>query len=487
MNLFNYDKTNKKSILDYSKNLEGHTFSEVLDWYNEYYKNIDVSKMVSKKEFKGKGALGTFLEKYYFGYNPNGNQEADFKEAHVELKQTCVDEKKSGLVAGERLSITNISYKDEVEDDFYKSHVWEKIENILLVQYLRDKTIDKIDNKILFSNLFTPDENDMKIIINDYNYIIDKIKKGLAHEISEGDTMYLGACTKGSKEEKMWVNQFYEPFLPAKKRNFCLKKPYMNYVLHHYILCDDEPTEDIVTKTDEVVTLDFEDIILNKINIWKGKTDRQLCEFFGREYNNNKAQWIELAYRMLGIRSNRASEFVKANVKVKSIRVEDDGSIIESMPLPTIKFKEIVNQEWEESDLYDMLCNTKYLFIVFKKCGNEYKLQGAKFWNMPMKDIDYCARDCWETTKNTVLTGVKLVVKANNTVSNNLPNKNDNYAMHVRPHTQKSAYKLNNGYVKGDIAKDGDQLPNGEWITRQSFWLNNDYIKMQISEIVDGK
>lgn len=487
MNLFCYDKTDATSILNYAKKLESHTFSDVLDWYNEYYEQIDESKVVSKKEFKGKGALGTFLEKYYFGYNPNGKQEADFKEAHVELKQTCVDEKKNGLVAGERLSITNISYKEAVEEEFYKSHLWEKIENILLVQYLRDKKIDKIDNKILFANLFTPDENDMKIIINDYNYIINKIKNGLAHEISEGDTMYLGACTKGSKEDKMWVNQFYEPYLPAKKRNFCLKKPYMNYVLHHYILHDDGPIENIINGIEEDNTLDFEDVILNKINIWKGKTDKQLCEFFEREYNNNKAQWIELAYRMLGIKSNKAGEFVKANIKVKSIRVETDGSIVESMSLPTIKFKEMVKQEWEESDLYDMLCNTKYLFVVFKKLGNEYELQGAKLWNMPMKEIDSFARECWENTKNVVLNGVNFVIKENNTVGNNLPSKNDNYAMHVRPHTQKSAYKLNNGYVKGNIVKDGDQLPNGEWMTVQSFWFNNSYIKMQISEIIDGK
>ena len=53
----------------------------------------------------------------------------------------------------------------------------------------------------------------------------------------------------------------------------------------------------------------------------------------------------------------------------------------------------------------------------------------------------------------------------------------DNGYVHVRPHSQKSAYKLHNGYRKGDILKDANELPNGEWMTTQCFWFNNTYIK----------
>jgi len=35
---------------------------------------------------------------------------------------------------------------------------------------------------------------------------------------------------------------------------------------------------------------------------------------------------------------------------------------------------------------------------------------------------------------------------------------------------------LNNGFETGDIQKDANELPNGEWMTTQSFWLNNSYI-----------
>ena len=36
----------------------------------------------------------------------------------------------------------------------------------------------------------------------DYNKIVAKILDVKAHELSEGDTQYLGACRKGQKEDK---------------------------------------------------------------------------------------------------------------------------------------------------------------------------------------------------------------------------------------------------------------------------------------------
>ena len=43
---------------------------------------------------------------------------------------------------------------------------------------------------------------DLIIIKQDWELINQKIKDGKAHELSEGDTFYLGACTKGSTAAK---------------------------------------------------------------------------------------------------------------------------------------------------------------------------------------------------------------------------------------------------------------------------------------------
>lgn len=170
------------------------TFLEVLRMYCSHEGiSLDGERL---KNTKAKGQLGNFLEKYYFGYDLNGKQEADFKESGVEVKSTCIDIRKDGsYTTGERLSVTNVSYTNPVEPDFRKSHVWEKIRRMLLVHYIRDRSIDRMLNEIRYVNLFTPPKEDLDIIIEDYKKIINKIEAGKAHEISESDTLYLGGRT----------------------------------------------------------------------------------------------------------------------------------------------------------------------------------------------------------------------------------------------------------------------------------------------------
>lgn len=490
--LFDYDNTNEQSIFEYAKKLEGKTFREILSIYNHsIYKTYEDRKnnITCSNSSKGnaadyttnpnaKGELGGFLEKHYFGYQPNGKQDADF-DIGIELKQTCIDTKKNGdYTAGERLSITNISYKESVEDDFYQSHVWQKIKHMLLVHYLRDKESDRFDYEIKFVNLFTPPAEDLKIIIEDYELITKKIKEGKAHEISEGDTFYLGACTKGATAAKSLQPQYYGEHIPAKKRNFCLKRSYMDYVLKNYILKNSVPYESITKNSNEEFS-SFEDFIISKINQNKGKTDKELCEIFGRDYNNNKAQWIDLAYRMLGIKGSHAEEFVKANVIVKAIRIEENGSINEHMSFPPFKFKELVNEQWEESTIYNYFAETKFLFVVFKSDGGNYRLLGAQLWNMPQHDLDTIAQHEWTKIKECIQNGISFK-KEKSSISNNLPKPKDSIILHIRPHAQKAAYKLHNGYEAGNITRDANELPNGEWMTTQSFWINKSYILDQL-------
>lgn len=477
--LFNYDKTSAASILNYAKQLEGQTFLDIKKQYLLFQGQFDEEALT--EDTNAKGQLGNFLEEYFFGYKPNSAQEADFKETGIELKQTCIDMKKNGeYTAGERLSITNISFEEPVEHDFYKSHVWEKIQLILLVHYLRDKTIPRMLYKIMFVNLFTPPEDDLSIIIEDYKKIIGKLESGKAHEISEGDTLYLGACTKGSTAAKSMRPQYYGDHTPAKKRNFCLKRNYMDYVLHTYILKDAVPCEKIITDSEALKTQTFEDIIIQKISLYVGKTDKQLCAMFDRDYNNNKAQWIDLTYRMLGIKGNHAEEFVKANIVVKAIRLEENGRMRESMSFPPFKFIDLSTQKWEDSDIYEYFSETKFLFVVYRRLGTEYVLKGATLWNMPPVDLDETVQNGWKSVQHIINNGVRFTVNPNGTISNNLPGKHDNRIIHIRPHATKSAYRLNNGIVRGNVERDANPLPDGQWMTTQSFWINNSYILEQL-------
>ena len=60
-------------------------------------------------------------------------------------------------------------------------------------------------------------------------FINKKIASGKAHELSEGDTFYLGACTKGANALSVTKQPFSE--IPAKQRAYSFKQGYVNHII----------------------------------------------------------------------------------------------------------------------------------------------------------------------------------------------------------------------------------------------------------------
>ena len=100
--VFNYDKTDKWSILEFSKKLLGKSLEEAV-----------APDVIDPK--RGKGQLGQLVEVYFFGIDNNSRQEADFPEAGLELKVTPLKELKDKTLAiKERLVCTMIDFtKDQ--------------------------------------------------------------------------------------------------------------------------------------------------------------------------------------------------------------------------------------------------------------------------------------------------------------------------------------------------------------------------------------
>ena len=113
-------------------------------------------------------------------------------------------------------------------------------------------------------------------------------------------------------------------------------------------------------------------------------------------------------------------------------------------------------------------------------------LKGCQLWNMPNQDLGGDVRTGWLAIRKIIKDGVVLTPRAqkNGTViMNNLPKKNDNRIIHIRPHANLGYTELGDGSVfgSGTIA-DSDELPDGRRMTKQSFWLNNSYILSQLDE-----
>lgn len=509
-----YNPSDAKDILRYAKMLIGKTFYDVLkedilrtenkesdtDIHSEQRNEVFYDSAQGYGNVQRKGGLGNLVEEHYFHYKANSNSEADFSQAGLELKVTPYEERigrgksknEKYYVAGERLVLAMIDFNERpIEFDLLKSHLWKKCSQILLIYYFRNKSLgDNLKYRIKYVDIFTPNEADRIIIRQDYFIIMSKIASGHAHEISESDTMYLGACTKGQTAAKSIVLQV-ENGIPAQKRAFCFKTSYMTTVLNDYFINPTAIQEAVITDTDRLSELGFEGYIQSKINRYIGKSDKEICTLLNLEYSGNKAQWINIAFAMLGIKSNKAEEFQKANIVVKATRLEENGKIRENTSFPPFKFKDLVQEKWIDTDddefdrpskLQAYFSSTKFLFVVFKKQDGDYVLKGCQLWNMPYYDLNNTVRKGWENIKKTIQNGVEFTmrqVKSGKRVGkydilNNLPTKDANPIIHIRPHAQKAYYKFN-GYEDGNPS-DGNMLPNGDWMTTQCFWLNNSYI-----------
>ena len=140
---------------------------------------------------------------------------------------------------------------------------------------------------------------------------------------------------------------------------------------------------------------------------------------------------------------------------------------------------DLAQETWENSILFNYFEQTKFLFVVFKKQNDCYILKGCQLWNMSYDDLNTEVYDGWNKIKKIISEGIKFKIKVNKKgekiVKNNLPSKSENRIIHMRPHASHAYYKLNNGFTEGK-SSDGDILPDGQYMTKQSFWINNSYI-----------
>ena len=74
--------------------------------------------------------------------------------------------------------------------------------------------------------------------------------------------------------------QYYGDKTPAKKRNFCFKRQYMDYVLNHYILKKNDTIESILKSNEFNQHKSFEEQILDMINMHAGKQTKNSGELY---------------------------------------------------------------------------------------------------------------------------------------------------------------------------------------------------------------
>lgn len=429
-----YDKTSPDSILEFAQGLSGKTLAEAVDM------------TLSNENIRNKGDLGAMVERYYFKYEPNSFHGPDFAEAGVELKTTgVVPKSQGGYKAKERLVLSMINYMTLVQEHWETSSLMEKSRLMLILFYLYEKGLAVIDRRFVLNPLlFEFPLEDLEIIRRDWEAIKQKIKEGKAHELSEGDTYYLGACRKGSggASEKLRNQPFSE--VKAKARAFSLKPSYVNKII------DGHATEANALKVTADVSI--EEATRNKFKPYIGKTIEEISTIldFHKQGKNDKGFYRSLTMRILGGTKRTVPELDKAGIELKTIRVNKDWMPAEAMSFPTFKYMDIIEEEWEESSFFDKI-EQKFLFVIFRE-DNEgnLRLEKVNYWNMPYLDREEAHR-VWEDTKRRVAIDAR-----------DLPKSTESRVAHVRP--------------KAKNAQDTLPTPQGEQLVKKCFWLNRSYI-----------
>ena len=451
-----YNPKSAQSIWEYSAGLLGHTLRDFIGM-EEYKVNT------------GKGALGQMVEEIYFHLKNNSRAEADFHSAGVELKCTPLKKgAKEQLLIKERLVCNMIDYMAVVNEDFEQSHFYTKCQLMLLLFYLYVKDTDNLDLEFLLSILWRFPAKDLAIIRQDYETIISKIKAGKAHELSEGDTLYLGACRKGQKGDALRKQPY--SMEKAVGRAFSLKPAYMRTILEWALKSGKnhlnmlEPELSSLVSAEDLQTRSFEDIVLSRFAPYIGMDYHTIAKKLKIDISNapkNMFATIASAIACQGraFNVNKTEEFLKAGMMMKAIRVQANGNIKEAMAFENIDYKEVYdNDEWIESRLYEMF-SSRFLFVVFKeqhKGQGDYLLEKIFFWTMPQADLNV-AEEYWEHIRQNVL--------EDHVDHEYFWKESTNMNFHVRP--------------KGAKSSDRTANPLGEGYApckKFCYWFNNKYI-----------
>lgn len=472
----------------------------------------ELQALMPHKKTANKSIYGDAWESW-FGVEKNNLAEADLGAVGIELKATPLKRVGYGITAKERLVLNKINYVTEFElNNVNESNFYRKNQVLEIGFYLYEKGIKNTDFKFIKAMQFKVPDKDWLIIEKDWELIHKYIKEGKANDLSGSLTNILEACTKAQKATDITPQHPSLNVGGAKPRAFALKNSYLKTLVKDYIYGDKvDPNiqvdyfnnslevknnrESIITDYKKLENQSLEEIILSKIDNYKGKSTTELANLFSINTNSNPKHLQSLIIKsILGIKNNpeETEEFSKAGIQVKTIRLEEENVPEQHMSFPSFEFEELVSKQWHESDLFNQLEQTKFLFVVFKNINGQYILKGAKFWSMPVHVIESQAKLVWSSTKKIIKEGVKLERVpwgGNWRIENNLPKVSDKGSiMHVRPHTSQSSY------VEGPYSshlpvkarwKNKPEHFSDDYMTKQCFWLNRDFISKQVEEFWD--
>lgn len=447
-----------------------------------------------------KGVPGDIIEQSVLGLPKDSLQKADLLVDGVstELKVTGVTKRVKGseaeYSAKERLTVTNLNYSGVVFESFLDSHLWEKIQNILLVyyQYGDERALSTEDYRtfryLIYSYLkFTDDEQ--KVIQSDWErvknffasdrgaYIIGRLqnkeigeveRKSLRAELSTalGGLMYLEVAPKFPRARLAIKNSYFK----VKTKEIFHEK------LAQQKLHGVSGYEDLVQKVSEAVAP------------YRGKTLAEIAQEANEKNGSAVAEEITkgetsyiLGYMLTGeyVKASSIEELAKAGFIVKAVPIKDNGRRREDTKLVGVVFSEFDDGiEFEDSALFDYLFGHRLLCGVFERQAGKIRsgdvFKGVKIVEFSDSDFEDPARRVWEKMRqmylNKEMRSFKATRKKDGSViynknglpkmSNNLP-KSTEYDIFIRG-------------TGGDSSKKNLVMNGQQFYKNLDYWIRGD-------------
>lgn len=455
----------REELLEYTKNIKGKTFKE-----------IDSQHLLDKsKSNKNKGVLGQIVESGFYKYPLNNVSEADFEDLGIELKVSGYVKNKDGsLRAKERIKLSKIDYNNIVNETYESSHLLGKCKEMLIIWYHYIPKTDYGDFKITDFQIYDMSQ-DEDVFKHDFELIKEKVINGKAHELSEGDTSYLGACTSGATSADRTTQPFSD--IAPKPRAYSLKNAYMTGILREL----KEKTPDIITfnsteenkklikkvkdekieeKIENIITFESTeenkrlsektviDYVNNKLKPYFGKTQLEILEeITGKTYKEKIPKNINkmISDKLIGKDDELYEKdelFRKTSFIIKNIPIRNNKAI-ERMAFKTLQLSDF-EEDWEDSYWKNYFEETALIVICYEaensKVKNGYrKLKYVKQMSFTDEDLE-----SFEKTYNMI----KIAIEKRDINLLPTPNSFENQLLEIAPKGIKGDDAYNNFFKK---------------------------------------
>jgi len=382
--------------------------------------------------------------------------------------------------AKEPMSITAVSPKQIVTEEFDNSNFWHKLQHLLLVYYLydSDRTVPAAEYANFpikgyeFHEFSSEDKN---ILQNDWQIVHDFIKylqknyenyeneyPRISHEL-RSKLMYIDTAPK-------WPN-------PPR---FRLKRSVVTGIVQDYfgISLENLPTKilrfsDLDKRCSEITTL------------YKNKTIEELCRIFNITNTHiDKAIGEKIVIKMFNGNSSKMNEiniFQKIGLIGKTLILTSKNTGTEDMKLFQIDFEEIQNKDllFEDSSFYTYFSEQTFLFILFKEkelTNSQKKIPlnqdfflGFKRLTFDENFIQTEVKSTWNKIRDLVLN--EKLIEVISYDNENKPFRNKNGIIRSVPNFPKSL--ANTVFVRGsgvDSSKKNLEI-NGIKMYPQYVWI----------------